>query len=551
MSDLPQTAYAVQLTGAGQLRVNRAKAVPRPGPHQVLCRVEAVGLCFSDLKLLKQFADHPRKGAVRSGIEPKVLGEIPSYMPDQMPTVPGHEAVVRVVAAGPGAAHRVGLRALVQTDYRWLPTNGSNASFGYNFEGGLQEYVLMDERVIVSPEGESLLIPVGEDLGASAVALIEPWACVEDAYVAPERRTALPGGRLLVVVEPGAACKDFAGCFAPGNPPSEVVIVGACPCGRKNIAGKVRETSALSDIEGQVFDDIIYFGANGETIARLDQMLAPRGLLNVVLGGRRIGKPVLMGVGRVHYGGMRFTGTTGDDPAEGLRAVPENGEIRPGEKILVVGAAGPMGLMHVVRDLCQGVPNVEIVGTDFDDARLAQLDAKAIPLAKANGVRYESINPSKDSRLLRGSYTLLMVPVPALVAKAVADSLERGVINIFAGLPATTSHEIDLDAYIAKRLYFIGTSGSVIRDMKIVLEKVQSGRLDTNISVAAVAGMAGAIDGIHAVENRTIPGKIIVYPQLRDLPLTPLEQLRTSHPKTYAQLRDGQWTREAERALLA
>ena len=54
MADLPETQYAVQLVAPDELILNKAKDVPVPGSHQVLCRVEAVGLCFSDLKLLKQ-----------------------------------------------------------------------------------------------------------------------------------------------------------------------------------------------------------------------------------------------------------------------------------------------------------------------------------------------------------------------------------------------------------------------------------------------------------------------------------------------------------------
>ena len=99
--------------------------------------------------------------------------------------------------------HRVGERCLIQTDYRHLPTAAANAAFGYNFEGGLQEYVLLDERMIIEPgTGERFLIPVGEEPGASAIALVEPWACVEASYVCRERRAAGPGGRMLVV--PGA-----------------------------------------------------------------------------------------------------------------------------------------------------------------------------------------------------------------------------------------------------------------------------------------------------------------------------------------------------------
>jgi len=178
-TSIPEKQCAVQLVAPDQLRVNDAKPVFAPGPHQILCQVEVCGLCFSDLKLLKQFSGHARKSSVMSGIDAEALSEMPNYVPGDKPVVPGHETVVRIVKTGPGVAHhKVGDRFLVQTDYRWLPTAGSNAAFGYNFEGGLQEYVLMDERVIISPEGESMLIPVPEDLSASALALVEPARAV-------------------------------------------------------------------------------------------------------------------------------------------------------------------------------------------------------------------------------------------------------------------------------------------------------------------------------------------------------------------------------------
>jgi hypothetical protein len=96
-----------------------------------------------------------------------------------------------------------------------------------------------------------------------------------------------------------------------------------------------------------------------------------------------------------------------------------------------------------------------------------------------------------------------------------------------------------------------GTSGSTIRDMKIVLEKVVAGRLDTNRSVDAISGMAGAIEGLAAVENRTLAGKIVIYPMLHDLALTPLSKLGEILPKVAAKLDHGNWTTEAEKALLA
>jgi hypothetical protein len=123
-------------------------------------------------------------------------------------------------------------------------------------------------------------------------------------------------------------------------------------------------------------------------------------------------------------------------------------------------------------------------------------------------------------------------------------------VNVFAGIPAPVKHEIDLDALIAKRVFVFGTSGSETEHMRIVLRKVTDGQLDTNASVDAVSGMAGATAGLAAVENRTLAGKIIVYPELHELPLTPLSRLETAYPTVSAKLDEGRWTREAEAELL-
>jgi HD-like signal output (HDOD) protein len=95
-----------------------------------------------------------------------------------------------------------------------------------------------------------------------------------------------------------------------------------------------------------------------------------------------------------------------------------------------------------------------------------------------------------------------------------------------------------------------GTSGSTIDDMRIVLRKVERDDFDTNASVDAISGMAGAIDGIASVENRTLAGKIIVYPMLHDVGLIPLSELGQHYPTVAAKLNAGKWTRDAEQELL-
>ncbi len=127
-------------------------------------------------------------------------------------------------------------------------------------------------------------------------------------------------------------------------------------------------------------------------------------------------------VGRVHYGGIRIIGTTGSNVADALAAIPATAEIRPNDKINIIGAAGPMGTMHVIRDLCQGVPGVTIFAGDLSDERLAALRKLAEPLAQKNKLTLKTYNPSKDKLTEKFNYIVLMAPVPALVAQAVKDA---------------------------------------------------------------------------------------------------------------------------------
>jgi threonine dehydrogenase-like Zn-dependent dehydrogenase len=534
---LPSTQHAVQLVGPGELKLNREKSVPTPGPHEILAKVEAVGLCFSDLKLLKQFHDHVRKSEIIAGIEKSVLAGIQGYVPGNLPVVPGHEVVCRIVAIGNQVKHhRVGERCLVQTDYRQLPTAaGSNAAFGYNFDGGLQEYTLVDERVVISPNGDRFLIPVGEERGASSIALVEPWACVEDSYVTRERQTIKAGGRLLVVVDAGRTATGLEASYSKDGAPASV---------------KQASPAEVAALPNESFDDIVYFGSDKATIEILNDKLAPAAIMNLVLGGNKIGQPASVGVGRIHYGNTRWVGTTGNDASESYKNIPATGEVRANDRVLVVGAGGPMGQMHVLRDVCLREPGVSVVGTDFDDVRLETLRKKAEPLAKANGSSLRLVNSQTTKLDEKFSYFALMAPIAALVATSIQDAVEGAIINIFAGIPAPTKHAIDLDTYIEKRCFMFGTSGSTIEDMRIVLRKVESEGFDTNASVDAVSGMAGAIDGIASVENRTLAGKIIVYPMLHDVGLIPLGELATRFPTVAAKLEGGKWTKEAEQELL-
>ena len=546
---VPDRQHAVQLVGPDRLSVTAEKPVTPPGPHQILCRVEAAGLCFSDLKLVKQFADHPRKSAITSGLDEETLAQIPSYVPGQGPTVCGHEAAVRVAAVGDAVEGvHLGQRYVVQTDYRWLRTEKSNAAFGYNFEGALQEYVLLDRRVITSPQRELMLLPASDAMSASAVALVEPWACVEDAYAEKQRQTILPGGRMLVVVEPGVPECTIENLFPAGGRPGELTPVGriAVP---KGLGIPVKRTTHIDDLPDFGFDDIIYLGAKPETVEALFPKAAPYGLLTIALCGGRLGRPTAVPVGRVHYAGIRIVGTTGFDPSTSMQAIPPCAEIRRSDRVNIVGAGGPMGVMHVVRSLCGGVAGVAVSATDIDPKRLSSLRHIAAPLAERNSLAFHALDPSEGTAEGPFDYIVLLVPAPDLVSRAVESAGPRAIINIFAGIPVDVKADIDLDAYIEKRLYFVGTSGSTLDDMRSVLAKIESGTLDTDLSVAAVSGLAGAVEGIRSIERRELEGKVIVYPSCKELGLVTLDRLADRLPDVARWLERGRWNRRAENAL--
>jgi hypothetical protein len=299
------------------------------------------------------------------------------------------------------------------------------------------------------------------------------------------------------------------------------------------------------------FDDIVYFGTDAERIEQLQGLLATRGVIDIVLGGGRIGRPVALDVGRVHYDLTRWVGTAGSAAAAGYAIAPPDGELRAGDRVAVIGAAGPIGFMHSIRTALSPLPGLSLTAIDIDDARLARLADIAGPLAASRGIPAVFLN-SRTMRPEPGfDYVAVLVPAPPLVAEAVDLAGDHALVNVFAGLAAGTRAALDLDAILAKGIYLFGTSGSGIPDMLAVLAKLERGELDTNISVDAVCGMEGVGEALAAVEARTTGGKIVVYPALHELGMVRLAELSERLPSVAAALHDGRWTRAAEDALLA
>jgi hypothetical protein len=97
----------------------------------------------------------------------------------------------------------------------------------------------------------------------------------------------------------------------------------------------------------------------------------------------------------------------------------------------------------------------------------------------------------------------------------------------------------------------LGQSASTIADLRFMLDQAESGKLSPNRSVAAVGSLGAARDGLRAVHDALFPGKVVIYPQIKDFPLTALSGLKEKLPSVWAKLKDGRmWTLEAEQEFL-
>ena len=64
-SELPEGAWTWYLHGAGEDNMGKDGApeltpVPRPDADHMLVRIDSVGLCFSDVKIMRQGGSHPK-----------------------------------------------------------------------------------------------------------------------------------------------------------------------------------------------------------------------------------------------------------------------------------------------------------------------------------------------------------------------------------------------------------------------------------------------------------------------------------------------------------
>ncbi len=524
LQPLPTENKRWHLTGAGldSLREVTLK-MPSLGPDELLVRHDACGICFSDIKIINLGPGHPR-----------LLGR--DMTAD--PVVMGHEVALTVVGVGKSLTDKfqVGQRYIIQADVYF---QGRNTAYGYQLDGGMAQYGVVTQEVLSGDEG-CYLIPVKDRTGYAEAALVEPWACVVAAYEYPNYRAGLvDGGRLLIVHAGLEGTPDFE----PGHQPATVITV------------EIGSTDFTHlQLEGGRFDDIVVYGTpEAESMTAIMGCLGGRGILCLVRDKPLIGK-IAVDIGRVHYEQQLFVST--DNPADITAAYRRNtrSELLPGGRTWFAGAGGPMGQMHLQRAVMLENPPKTIVVTDRHADRLARISVRFGDLMTERGIELILVDMAVGGD--PGAYgpyddIVNMVPNPELIASTLPHLAENGVYNIFAGVAKGVAAELDLGTILAKNQRLIGTSGSSIADLRHTLELVETKKLSTNASLAAIGGLTAFRDGLAAVKAGRFPGKVVIFPLLDDLPLLSIEDLKAQLPTVYAKL-EGEvfWTGEAEEELL-
>src|SRR5271155_2333188 len=129
---------AAVVESLGKPLVLKEVAVPEPGPDEILVRIEATGVCHTDLHAAR--GDWP--------VKPKP------------PFIPGHEGVGHVAAVGPGVTYlkegdRVGVPWLYSACGHcaycwsgWETLCETQKNTGYSVNGAFAEYVVADPNFV-------------------------------------------------------------------------------------------------------------------------------------------------------------------------------------------------------------------------------------------------------------------------------------------------------------------------------------------------------------------------------------------------------------------
>jgi len=361
---IPEEMRALVLDGVGWEHLSiRRVPVPRPGPHQLLARVDCAGICTSLLKLIDQGPGH----ALMYGRD---LNRYPAIL--------GDEGTLTLMQVGEGllGEYSPGRRFVMQPSVEHAPINHLDrypnggygivkVAAGYTLPGHLAEYILITEEVLAA----GCLLPVPDPgMPYAHTALTEPLSCAvsaQDHHMHLQRQDPLaprsvikglaPGG-VLVVIGGGAMGRMHVDVGLSYQPRAVIVsdhhderlaLVETIFKARAERAGiQLRLVQSYQEDLAKVVseltnglgaeDVIVAVGAEG-AIQAAQSLVSRGGVLNL-FGGLPRGKEfVPFDTLAIHYQEINVTGSSGGYPWDMARTL----------ELIAAGAIDPA--VHITR----------------------------------------------------------------------------------------------------------------------------------------------------------------------------------------------------------
>lgn len=377
---IPDQMRALVLDGTGfqHLGIRRVRT-PRPGPRQMLARVDAAGICTSNIKLVQQGPKH---------------NLLHGWDISRYPLILGDEGSVTLVDVGEElrGKYHPGQRFVIQPAVDHAPINHreryrdgakgiGKIAVGYTLGGHLAEYILVTEEILAA----DCLIPLPDTaLPFAHVAMAEPLSCVisgQDHHLHMTQETPLasrgvlkglkPGG-VTVVVGSGAMGRmhvDLALSYRPraiiatdflDDRLERAVQLFAPRAERLGVALHTANPSQV-DVQGLVneltghqgADDVIIAVGSAKAIEVAQNYVARGGVLNL-FGGLKKGEDIIgLDTGIVHYKEINVTGSSGGSPWDVARTMElmASGEINAGAHITRIGDLDhSVAFLEMVKD---------------------------------------------------------------------------------------------------------------------------------------------------------------------------------------------------------
>jgi L-iditol 2-dehydrogenase len=265
-----------------------------PGRGEALLRVEACGICGTDLRIASGSHRAYSEGTVR---------------------VPGHEIAGRLAAVGEGVDLPVGSAAFVAPNIGCGRCRECRAgrvnlcrtprALGITDDGGFAEFVLLDRELVA--QGNVLV--VDDECDMPALALVEPLACA----LRGSKACRIAEGDVVVIVGAGPVGLMHLQLAKLRDPAT--VIVSEPSAARRAEARRFGadvtvEPAGLAEAVGDGADVVITAAPAAAAQAQALELAAPGARINFFGGLPRDSSRVELDTNLIHYRELLVTGTT-------------------------------------------------------------------------------------------------------------------------------------------------------------------------------------------------------------------------------------------------